>query len=107
MSNERSGTSAREQRLQEVLVAYLEAVERGQPPEARELLARHPEFAAELTELLANHARLDGLAAPLRAIAEAARAEADARRTVVGTASTEAAVGRKVRYFGDYELLEE
>jgi WD40 repeat protein len=100
--------SAREQRLQEVLVAYLEAAERGRAPSTEELLTRHPEFAAELTEFLANRAHLDGLAAPLRAVAEAARAEADERRTRDGsTAPLSAGPGCTVRYFGDYELLEE
>ena len=86
--------TAREQRLQEVLVAFLEAAERGQAPANEELLARHPEFAAELNEFLANRAHLDGLAAPLRAVAEAARAEADARRTCDGdTAPSDAGPG--------------
>jgi WD40 repeat protein len=101
-------SSEYEQRLQQVLVAYLEAAERGRAPAAEDLLARHPEFAVELNEFLANRAHLDGLAAPLRAVAEAARAEADARRTLDGsTPPPDAGPGNRVRYFGDYELLEE
>src|SRR5437762_1066295 len=101
--------TGREQRLQAVLVAYLEAVERGQQPEPQELLDRHSEFTAELHEFLANRAQLDRLAAPLRQLAEAAQAEAIARRTLgaEGNATSAAAPGDKVRYFGDYELLEE
>ncbi len=98
-------TSDRDRRLQEVLVAYLEAAERGAAPEAHALLARHPEFAAELADFLANHARMDRLAVPLRRRAEAAAAEVAARRTV--GAEGPAAPGVTVRYFGDYELLEE
>lgn len=40
--------TSREQRLQAILVAYLEAVERGQEPEPEAFAAQYPEFAAEL-----------------------------------------------------------
>lgn len=44
----------------------------------------------------------------MRAVAEAAKVEVDARRTLVEAATTTGiAPGAKVRYFGDYELLEE
>jgi len=82
MSSQANGPSSREQRLQSVLVSFLEASEMGQAPDANELLARHPEFAEELAAFFANHAQLDRLAAPLRQLAEAAQAEAAARRTV-------------------------
>jgi WD40 repeat protein len=98
-------TTDRDRRLQEVLVAYLEATERGPAPDAQALLERHPEFAAELAEFFANRARVDRLAAPLRHLAEAAEAEVAARRTV--GIDGPAAPGNTVRYFGDYELLEE
>jgi hypothetical protein len=75
----------RDDPLQSILVAYLEAVEAGRTPDRPELLARHPEFAAELTEFLANLDRIERVAAPLRP------------PVLLGT----------VRYFGDYELLEE
>src|SRR5262249_9642375 len=77
--------SERDDPLQSILVAYLEAVETGQTPDREELLARHPEFAAELTEFLDNLDRIERVAAPLRP------------PTLLGT----------VRYFGDYVLLEE
>jgi serine/threonine-protein kinase len=108
MNDSFTSETGRNQRLQEVLVAYLEAAERGQAPSSEDLLARHPEFAAELAEFLTNRAHLDGLAAPLRAVAEAARAEAEARRTCDGSPGPlDAGPGSTVRYFGDYELLEE
>jgi eukaryotic-like serine/threonine-protein kinase len=102
-------TSEHEPQLQEVLVAFLEAAERGRAPDLPELQRRHPAFAAELAEFFANHAQLDRLAAPLRSVVEAARAEAVARRTVDGeeTAVPPTALGDRVRYIGDYELLEE
>ena len=98
----------REQRLQEALVAYLEAVEADRAPEAEELLARYPEFADELAEFLANRDQIDQLAAPLRQAVEVAQ------RTIVNDAPTLAPgttlppqVGTSIRYFGEYELLEE
>jgi WD40 repeat protein len=109
MTPHNSGTTERDRRLQAVLVAYLEAAEQGRTPDLRTWQARHPEFAAELAEYAANHARLEHLAAPLRQVAEAAQAEAASRRTVPPEeGSTVApAPGTQVRYFGDYELLEE
>src|SRR5262245_60769570 len=102
--------SSRDSRLQEVLVAYLEAVESGaSSPE--EWLARHPEFAAELSEFMANRGELDRLAAPLRQAADAARADAALAETVdsgpVKTADATPLPGSLPRPFGDYELLEE
>jgi WD40 repeat protein/tRNA A-37 threonylcarbamoyl transferase component Bud32 len=108
MTAEASGATARERHLQEILVAYLEAAERGAAPDADDLLGRHPEFAADLAEFFANRAQLDRLAAPLRQLAQAAEAEAAARRTMGDDGGTAAAAtGARVRYFGDYELLEE
>ena len=83
MLNQGKDSSERDRRLQTILVAYLEAAEQGQPPDARQVLAAHPEFAAELSEFLANRAQLDRLAAPLRSVVEAAQAEADSRRAWV------------------------
>lgn len=75
----------REQQLDEVITRYLKAAEAGQAPPADEWVARHPDLANELQSFLAGQQQLDRLAAPLR------------QREAVGT----------VRYFGDYELLEE
>jgi serine/threonine protein kinase len=58
----------RESRLQEVLLAYVEADEAGQAPRSEDWLARHPEFAGELGKFLEGRAHLDRAAAPLRAL---------------------------------------
>src|SRR5437660_7015133 len=55
-------------RLAEVLFACLQAVEAGESPEV--VRARHPEFAAEVAEFLADRSGFDHLAAPLRALAQ-------------------------------------
>lgn len=109
MTPHTSGTGDHDRGLQEALVAYLEMVERGHEPDLHEYLARHPGFAAELIEFIGNRAQVDRLAGPLRQLAEAAHAEVASRRTVGLTeaGSAEAAPPDKVRYFGDYELLEE
>ena len=108
MDSQDHEAAEREQRLQEALVAYLEALEADRAPEAEELLARYPEFTDELAEFLANRDQIDQLAAPLRQAVEVAQ------RTIVNDAPTLAPgttlppqVGTSIRYFGEYELLEE
>src|SRR5437762_7242821 len=98
MPHEADERVSREQRLQALLVAYLEANDRGQPPDPQALLAGYPEFATELAEFLANRAQLERLAAPLRQLAEAAQAEVASRQTVGadGAATTGMAPGDKV-----------
>jgi WD40 repeat protein/tRNA A-37 threonylcarbamoyl transferase component Bud32 len=76
----------RDQRLDEVVAAYVKACEVGQPPDHEELLARYPDLTTELTAFLADRAHVERLAGPLR--------------SAVGP-------GARLRYFGDYELFEE
>jgi WD40 repeat protein/tRNA A-37 threonylcarbamoyl transferase component Bud32 len=105
MSNEPS-KSIREQQLQEILVAYLEAVEKGLVPNQNELLARHPEFAAELAEFLNNRAEMDRLAGSLKPAGRVPVAPGDAPTLAPAAAPGIGTLG-SVPYFGDYELLEE
>jgi WD40 repeat protein/tRNA A-37 threonylcarbamoyl transferase component Bud32 len=100
--------SEREQRLNEVLAAYLEAVEAGQRPNQQEWLVRYPDLATELADFFANQERLADLAAPMRA----APVEAPLTREAVTlrpepSAANGPPLGTRIRYFGDYELLEE
>jgi WD40 repeat protein len=95
--------SEREQRLQSILVAYLEAVEAGRAPGRDELLARHPEVAGELAEFLDSREHIARAAAPLRP----AVGPSPELATVASTDGVIVAPLGKVRYFGDYELLEE
>src|SRR4051812_49788777 len=62
----------RERQLGEVLGAYFEAEAAGVAVDPRALPARHPDLADELREFFAARAAMDGLAAPLRAVAAAA-----------------------------------
>jgi WD40 repeat protein len=79
--------SAREQRVDAVLAAYLEAERRGRPPDRDDLLARHPDLAEELRAFFADRDRFGRLVAPLD--------------------PTAPPPGSRLRYVGDYELLGE
>jgi WD40 repeat protein len=88
----------RSQRVDAIIVAYIEAVEAGQAPDRQELLARHPDLAAELAAFFADHDQAQHLAEPLRA---------DAEPATLPPRETVQAPGTVLHYFGDYELLEE
>ncbi len=92
-------SASREQRLDDVIAAYLQAVETGQAPSREEMLARHLDLASELTAFFADQDRFARLAPPLKALVTAVRPEkANTERPAPGT---------RIGYFGDYELLEE
>jgi serine/threonine protein kinase len=61
--------SEREERLNQLLLAYVEAAQDGRAPDRRQLLTGHPEFALELSEFFALRDQIDRLAAPLREVA--------------------------------------
>jgi outer membrane protein assembly factor BamB len=85
--------SGREERVNEVIADYLDAVAAGKRPDREEILAKHADLADELRTFFADRDRL----------AEAAEGLTQAPRE---PAAGEATPGT-VRYFGDYELLEE
>ncbi|HJT76847.1 MAG TPA: serine/threonine-protein kinase, partial [Gemmataceae bacterium] len=101
MLSESQDLSGRERRLQEMLVACLESVEAGRPPDRQALRERYPDCAAELDEFLAGREHLDQLAAPWKVVAAAGAASDDTPAPRAGGQI------ETVRYFGDYELLEE
>jgi serine/threonine-protein kinase len=75
-----------ERRLDEVIANYLRAERGGQAPDEGEVLARHPDLADGLREFFADRASVRRLTEPARAVL---------------------APGTPVRYFGDYEIIEE
>jgi serine/threonine protein kinase len=84
--------------LDALIATYLEQVEAGAVPDRAALLAAHPDLAERLRAFFADYDRLDRQAGELRL-------SNDPNRTM--DLPTEAAEPRRVRYFGDYELLEE
>src|SRR5262245_16248252 len=66
MPLESMGATPREQLLDEIVAAYLDAVAPCRPPQQQELLARYPELATELAEFFADCNQFNRLASPLR-----------------------------------------
>ena len=58
MTGDEDNLSSGDDRLNQVIAAYLEAVEAGSPPDRQELLEQHVELAAELTSFFTNHDRI-------------------------------------------------
>src|SRR5262249_11335547 len=85
--------------LDAVIAGYMLAVEAGDVPNRQELLDQHPEHADALRAFFADLDRMDRVASPLR-IADALEATGQDE----GNGQTDLPT---VRYFGDYELLEE
>jgi len=101
MSEPANEPGSHEERVNAILAAYLDAAAAGQAPDRAELLARHPDLAAELASFLAEDDRVRRLAQPLRSANAAQAASLPLSELPAGPS-----LG-VVRYFGDYELLEE
>jgi tRNA A-37 threonylcarbamoyl transferase component Bud32 len=84
--------------LDAVIADYLQQVEAGLVPDREALLARNPDLAERLRAFFADFDRLDRQAGQLHLSQDP--------NLTVGTAD-QAASPPRVRYFGDYELLEE
>jgi serine/threonine-protein kinase len=106
---ERSGPSDHEERLQEILLDYLESSEKGVELDSAEVLARHPEFAPELKEFLETHERLQELTEPVRQLSQTLVQVTLAGGLLTAVAGRAARRGPAVtpRKVGDYEIVEE
>lgn len=110
MSQEQSDAADREQHINRIIAAYLEAERLGQAPNREGLLRQHPDLAAELQSFFADQNQFQQLARPIAA-APAARGRPvpamEPPTLAPGENGPAAASLGTVRYFGDYELLEE
>ena len=98
------------ERIDDVIAAYLKAARSGTAPSAEELLAGHPELADQLAEFLVDEKLFDDLAVPLRAMASTAGlGSAQPAEAAPGRAfdTSGPACDTKLDTFGDYRLLEE
>src|SRR5262245_119917 len=103
MELESKNLADRETRLAEVLLTCLDAADRGQALDREALLARYPELANELEEILAGQDRVEGVIRPLREVSRATRVD----RLAGPQEESPAALTDLPCRFGDYELLEE
>ncbi len=87
--NPASHDSTRDQQLEVILHAYLQAVDAGQAPDRDAWLCQHPEFASELAAFFADQDKVAQVANGMTGM------------EVIPS------LGTRLRYFGDYELLEE
>ena len=99
MTGTNGDARSREQRVNELIAQYLQAVAAGQAPDRPALLAAHPDLADDLEAFFADHDGVKHLAEPMRAPQAVTRSE-------TATGACPAPLGT-VRYFGDYELLAE
>jgi WD40 repeat protein/HEAT repeat protein len=89
-----------EQHVDEAIAEYLAACEAGTPPDRAAFLARHPDIAESLDAFLADHERM-------KRAAPAAGNPAETATLSPGTPRPAVLPLGSIKYFGDYELLEE
>ena len=114
MNRQDDDPDPRTERLHELIAEYLAQEEAGRPPDRDDLFARHPEFAAELELFFEGHDQLKRLGAPDATIPptdvneQATEAwSVEAKAVAHGNGERVHPPGTRLRYFGDYELLEE
>jgi serine/threonine protein kinase len=93
MTDKLTSDAAREERLNEVLLAYVEERQAGRTPDRVGLLAAHPDLHTELESFFASHDEVERLAAPLR---RPQKTEGDSRPS-----------GPELGQLGDFRLIRE
>ncbi len=92
--------SEREQQLERILADYLHAVEAGTAPDRASFLEQYPDLAGELRSFFRNRDAIERMAEPIKQ-------QVPEMDTIGPEGAASAGVGSTIRYFGDYELLEE
>src|ERR1700722_14454767 len=91
---------SREDRLYEVLLAFVEAREAGLEPDQSELLKAHPDLYDDLVAFFSSHDEVERLTAPLR---DLGLQNKDGRSEYPLTNTLNAELGR----LGDFQLIRE
>jgi serine/threonine protein kinase len=108
MSEELADSSNRDARLEEVLLAYLEAAQAGWAPDRRQVLAAYPDLRADLEEFFAANDAVERRAAPLRAVKAAfSGGSATGPGSVLGPGGAAAGPEPALGQLGDFRLLRE
>ena len=102
MTDENSLRDERERQLDAIIAAYYRAVEAGECVDQKDFIAKHPTVARELSEFFADLGMLG--TAPLKNCEDPAL---DPTITPKESPQSKATPGSVVRYFGEYEILEE
>src|SRR6266446_5082326 len=108
----------REQRLNAILLAYVEAVEAGHSPDRQLLLALYPDLASELSEFFEGRDQVEDMSAPLRDFSRSGLVRAalqvskePSRLTNLGPGPTSPAGSSRpvseLGQLGDYQLIRE
>ncbi len=92
--------SERDQRLERILADYLHAVEAGTAPDRASFLEQYPDLAGELRSFFRNQDAIERMAEPIKQ-------QVPEMDTIAPGGAASTGVGSTIRYFGDYELLEE
>ena len=112
-------SDAESSEVDRVIAEFLEQSRAGKEPDREALLAAHPEFAEELRSFFANHDGMQAAASEDATLLPTPTNEPATIQPAAGEPSDEATIAPsrsvshgdasepKVRYFGDYELLEE
>jgi eukaryotic-like serine/threonine-protein kinase len=102
------------EQLDDAIAAFLQADAAGQNPSPQAWLERYPAQAAGLAAFFADRHKMEKLVAPLRAappeadtLAPTGQWQPPAEPSTLAPDAAPATDPPKVRYFGDYELLEE
>jgi WD40 repeat protein/HEAT repeat protein len=93
-----STSDDRDQRVNEAIAEYLAGCDAGTPPDRAAFLTRHADVADSLRAFLADHDGMQKAAPPLPAVGEP---------ETLGSEPFGAPALGSIRYFGDYELLDE
>jgi hypothetical protein len=96
----------REERVDAVILHYLQEIDAGRRPDPAHILAQHPDLADELQAFFADEAHVDGLTTPLKQLSSAPTGQAETAdvvqpvRTAAGTPPVEIGGYRPLRLLG-------